>query len=171
MGLDRSQSLFYILSQKRDCEFHSQAGSATRDGIYQKNQNIWGHFFSGSLRLKLEIKALYCTAPPLNWGHSAQNEQRITVRPKMSPGLYSATYLKQFSLFKKDVSGVGGIFNLVSSNWFVFYTAHSKTKYISAAEMNSFNKIARYVHVDLTSQFWEAPKKIRHFTFLHLNFL
>ena len=32
---------------------------------------------SGS-QIALEIEALYCTAPPLNWGHSAQNEQRIT---------------------------------------------------------------------------------------------
>ena len=37
--------------------------------------------FSGSLsgcQIGLEIEALYCTAPPLNWGHSPQNEQRIT---------------------------------------------------------------------------------------------
>ena len=33
----------------------------------------------------LEIEVLYCTSPPLNCGHSAQNERRLTLAPNEPP--------------------------------------------------------------------------------------
>ena len=56
---------------------------------------------------------------------------RGLLSPKMSRGLYSATYLKEFlsqNFPHKNVSAQGGIFNLVPSNWFKFYTALSTLK-------------------------------------------